>query len=45
MYCHAAGSCPNAARASSEVISLPLHMSVTCGDVERIADLLIQYSK
>ena len=44
MYCHAAGSCPNAARASSEVISLPLHMSLTCGDVDRISDLLIRYS-
>ena len=44
MYCHGAGSCPNAARASSEVISLPLHMSLTCGDVERVADLLTRYS-
>jgi dTDP-4-amino-4,6-dideoxygalactose transaminase len=45
MYCYAAGSCPNAARASSEVISLPLHMSLTRHDVERTAELLIRYSE
>src|SRR5579872_416340 len=29
MYSYAAGTCPNAAQASNEVISLPLHMNLT----------------
>ncbi len=45
MYSDAAGTCPNAARASREVISLPLHMGLTCADVNMIADLLIRYSE
>ena len=45
MYRYAAGSCPNAARAGSEAISLPLHMSLTRHDVERTAELLIRYSE
>jgi len=44
MYSYASGSCPNAARASSEVISLPLHMNLTRSDVNMISDLLIRYA-
>jgi len=45
MYSYAAGSCPNAARASGEVISLPLHMNLTHNDVNMISDLLIRYAE
>jgi dTDP-4-amino-4,6-dideoxygalactose transaminase len=45
MYSYAAGTCPNAARASNEVISLPLHMSLTRSDVDAVSDLLVRYTK
>jgi dTDP-4-amino-4,6-dideoxygalactose transaminase len=45
MYSYALGTCPNAARASAEVISLPLHMSLTRGDVDHICELLIRYAE
>lgn len=45
MYSHGAGTCPNAARASAEIISLPLHMSMTRSDVDMISELLIRYAR
>uniref|UniRef100_Q01R61 DegT/DnrJ/EryC1/StrS aminotransferase n=1 Tax=Solibacter usitatus (strain Ellin6076) TaxID=234267 RepID=Q01R61_SOLUE len=45
MYSYAAGSCPNAARASREVISLPLHMNLSRNDVNMVSDLLLHYAK
>jgi dTDP-4-amino-4,6-dideoxygalactose transaminase len=45
MYSYAVGTCPNAARASGEVISLPLHMNLTRGDVDHICELLIRYAE
>ncbi|MBV9508058.1 MAG: DegT/DnrJ/EryC1/StrS family aminotransferase [Acidobacteriia bacterium] len=44
MYAYGSGSCPNAARASNEVISLPLHLNLTRDDVATICDLLIRYA-
>jgi dTDP-4-amino-4,6-dideoxygalactose transaminase len=37
MYRYAHGTCPNAARASDRLISLPLHLRLTRDDVERVA--------
>ena len=44
MYAYASGTCPNAARASGEIISLPVHMSLTHDDVDMISDLLVRYA-
>jgi dTDP-4-amino-4,6-dideoxygalactose transaminase len=40
MYSYAAGSCPNAASASQEIISLPLHLFLDDEDVFRVVDLV-----
>lgn len=45
MYSYAVGTCPKAALASGEIISLPLHMSLTHTDVDMISDLLLRYAK
>ena len=45
MYSYASGTCPNAARASGEIISLPVHMSLTHNDVDMISDLLLRYAE
>lgn len=45
MYSYAAGTCPNAARASQEIISLPLHLGLTKVDIDFVSDLVIQYGK
>jgi len=45
MYQYGEGSCPNAAQASREILSLPMHMSLTNADVELISDLVIRYAK
>ena len=45
MYSYAAGSCSNAARASREVISLPLHMNLSRNEVNMVSDLLLHYAK
>jgi dTDP-4-amino-4,6-dideoxygalactose transaminase len=37
MYSAAQGACPNAARASDRLLSLPIHMRLTRQDVERVA--------
>jgi dTDP-4-amino-4,6-dideoxygalactose transaminase len=37
MYAHGRGTCPNAAKASSEILSLPMHMGVTRAEVAHIA--------
>jgi dTDP-4-amino-4,6-dideoxygalactose transaminase len=44
MYSYASGTCPNAARASGEIVSLPLHMHLTRNDVNMVSDLLIRYT-
>ena len=45
MFAYADGSCLNARLISDEVMSLPMHMSVTKNDVEKITKLVIKYSK
>ncbi|HLY29182.1 MAG TPA: DegT/DnrJ/EryC1/StrS family aminotransferase [Aggregatilineales bacterium] len=37
MYRSAQGTCPNAAKASDRLISLPMHLRLTRSDVERVA--------
>lgn len=41
MYRHAFGDCPKARRASSETISLPLHLGMTHDDVIRVSQSLL----
>jgi dTDP-4-amino-4,6-dideoxygalactose transaminase len=36
MYAYGHGTCPNAHKACAEIISLPMHMGLTRGDVEKI---------
>jgi dTDP-4-amino-4,6-dideoxygalactose transaminase len=45
MYSYGNGSCPNAAAASREILSLPMHMGVTHEDVRVISSLIAQYAK
>ena len=42
MYGYAKGNCPRSMEASERVISLPLHLRLTCHDVQRICDALIE---
>lgn len=44
MYAYAQGSCPNAVRASAEVISLPLHMGLSKADVDHVSEQIIRYT-
>ncbi|WP_250479418.1 MULTISPECIES: DegT/DnrJ/EryC1/StrS family aminotransferase [unclassified Caballeronia] len=44
MYASGKGQCPNAHLASSEILSLPMHMRVTRQDIELIASLIRQYA-
>ena len=43
MYRYAHGTCPEAARASAEIISLPLHLRMTKSDVGLVSDLVRRY--
>lgn len=45
MYEYAKGTCPEAAQASLEILSLPMHMSLTKADVDLVSDLIIRYAK
>jgi dTDP-4-amino-4,6-dideoxygalactose transaminase len=45
MYAYAKGTCPNAANASQEIISLPLHLGLTKPDIDHVSELLIRYAK
>lgn len=45
MYAYGAGSCPRAALASSEIISLPMHIGLARADVEMISGLVIRYAR
>lgn len=44
MYSYASGTCPKASCASSEIVSLPIHMSLTHNDIDMISDLLLRYA-
>lgn len=43
MYSYDHGKCPNAHRMSSRIITLPLHMYLTRGDIEIIAKKVIEF--
>lgn len=45
MYAHGQGTCPNAHQASTEILSLPMHLGVTAHDVTMISSLLGRYAK
>lgn len=45
MYEYAHGTCPEAARASQEIISLPMHMGLSKADVDKVCELIIRYAK
>ncbi|MCO4888771.1 DegT/DnrJ/EryC1/StrS family aminotransferase [Cupriavidus sp. WGtm5] len=45
MYAYAQGTCPEAHRASDEVLSLPMHLGVTAHEVAKIASLLGKHAK
>lgn len=45
MYAYAQGTCPNSAKASQEILSLPMHMGLTKVDVDLISELIIRYTK
>jgi dTDP-4-amino-4,6-dideoxygalactose transaminase len=45
MYQQARGLCPNAHQASAEVISLPLHLSVTMDDVRKICAVVVEHAR
>lgn len=45
MYAYAKGTCPGAAKASLEIISLPMHLGLTKADVDMISELVIRYAK
>ena len=44
MFSYGKGTCPQASLASSEIISLPLHMNLTRHDVMHVAQLVAQYA-
>ena len=45
MYRYAKGTCPEVARASEELISLPLHLRMSKEDVDLISDLVLRYAR
>ena len=45
MYAYAQGTCPNAAQASKEIISLPLHCGLTKADIDMISKIVLSYTK
>jgi dTDP-4-amino-4,6-dideoxygalactose transaminase len=45
MYAHGAGSCPRARAASDEILSLPMHMTLTLPETAKIARLIRSYAK
>lgn len=45
MYAFGQGTCPVAALASNEIISLPMHMGITKQDVDMVSELIIRYAK
>lgn len=44
LYAFGAGTCPAAKQASEEIMSLPLHMSLSRADVDTVCELLIRYT-
>jgi dTDP-4-amino-4,6-dideoxygalactose transaminase len=44
MYVQNVDTCPNATTASRTLLSLPLHLRMTEGDVKRVADVVLAYA-
>jgi len=42
MYAYAGGTCPNAALASSEIISLPMHTRLSTNDIHAVSKSICQ---
>lgn len=45
MYAHGQGTCPAAALASREIISLPVHLGLSKADVDTVSQLVAKYAK
>lgn len=45
MFAYGDGTCPNARRASDEIISLPLHLRLTNADVDRVIASVIAHAQ
>lgn len=45
MYAYGQGTCPDAHRASKEIISLPLHMALTRADVDTVAAAVRRHAR
>ena len=45
LYAEGSGNCPQSAKASSEILSLPMHMGVTFADVQAIAAVVRQFAQ
>jgi dTDP-4-amino-4,6-dideoxygalactose transaminase len=45
MYATAAGTCPMAAEASTQILSLPVHMRLTREDVRLVCKLVVRYAQ
>jgi dTDP-4-amino-4,6-dideoxygalactose transaminase len=45
MYAHGKGSCPRAELASNEIISLPLHLGLEKGDVDKVAQIALEFAQ
>lgn len=45
MYAHGNGTCPAAALASQEIISLPVHLGLSKADVDTVSQLVAKYAK
>ncbi|WP_433766936.1 DegT/DnrJ/EryC1/StrS family aminotransferase [Pseudomonas putida] len=45
MYAHGKGTCPKAALASQEIISLPVHLGLSKADVDTVSELVAKYAK
>lgn len=45
MYAYASGSCPKAHQASSQLLSLPMHLGLTFGHIAEIAAVVRKYAR
>lgn len=45
LYAHGAGTCPVAAMASQEIVSLPIHLRLSKADVDMVAELVSRYAR
>ena len=45
LYAYGAGTCPEAAKASRELLSLPIHMRLSKADVDFVAELVVRYAQ